>query len=484
MKIHKVLFLSSILFSLLISCDHPENTEEKKLPNVVFILADDMGYGDPSCYNPDSKIKTKNIDALAVEGMMFLDAHAPAAWCVPSRYGLITGRYPAREKMNWRERSLISNSQETLATLFKKNGYKTACIGKWHLGFDNLNWDQPAENNILQGGPTEKGFDYFFGMHASLDIPPYFYIENNKLVEKATELVGDNASVDATSYISGAFWRKGAIAPNFKHDEVLDKFVSKASTFVENHLKSNGDTPFFLYVPLTAPHTPWLPKEAYTGKSDAGEYGDFVLQVDQTLGNIRALIDRNGLAENTIFVFSSDNGPVWFQKDIEKFQHDSKAGLKGMKIDFWEGGSRVPFIVSWEGHIPKGTKSNQLLCFTDMMATFATIIGDATFNQNNYDSYDLSKAMLQKDYSIPIRKELLIQDKIFRKDNYKLILGSGLGGLSKTYDPDSIYLTEASNQGELYDLSKDLNESNNLYDSQQELVESLKSEVEEILTKD
>lgn len=442
-----------------------------------------MGYGDARCYNPSSKIPTPNIDALAAMGMIFLDAHAPAAWCVPSRYGLMTGTYPARAKMDWKERSLIGSAQETLATLLKRNGYNTACIGKWHLGFDNLNWENPEENVFLSGGPIEKGFDYFFGMHASLDIPPYFYIENNRLVEKATSSVDDNESKGATSAISGAFWRKGASAPNFKHEEVLEMFESKAQSFIDNHIESNTENPFFLYLPLTAPHTPWLPKENYKGKSGAGEYGDFVMQVDQTVGNMLALLKEHGLSENTIVIFSSDNGPVWFERDIEKFEHDSKAGLKGMKIDQWEGGSRIPFIFSWPNRIPKGAKSNQLLCFTDMLATFAALIGDTTLNKNNFDSHDMSPALLNRDYSKPIRRELLVGDKIYRKDNFKLITGSGLGGLSRTYDPDSIYLHEEGNRGELYDVSKDIAESNNLFDSRPEIVKELMPAKQRVLNK-
>ena len=316
-----------VIFVLSFSCKQSEKTDNP-LPNIVFILADDMGYGDPSCYNPDSKIPTPNIDKLASEGMMFRDAHSAGAWCVPARYGLMTGQYPGRIKLNWQQRSLIQPTQETLAGMLRQNGYKTACIGKWHLGFDNINWVEAEKNDILTGGPVERGFDYFFGMHASLDIPPYFYIENDRLVEKATGFVEDNFSENATTEISGAFWRKGACSPDFKHDEVLDVFFEKVEKFVSDHVNQKAEEPFFLYLPLTAPHTPWLPKEEFIGKSGAGEYGDFTMQVDVLLGQVQNLLEEKGLKDNTLVVFTSDNGPVWFEEDINKFNHDSKAGLK------------------------------------------------------------------------------------------------------------------------------------------------------------
>jgi arylsulfatase A-like enzyme len=479
LKSRENLFL--IFFIVLFSgCDRQGKTPLQK-PNIVFVLADDMGYGDPTCYNPGSKIPTPNIDQLAASGMMFTDAHSAGAWCVPSRYGLMTGQYPGRIQLNWRERSLLRPGQETLATLLKRNGYTTACVGKWHLGFDNIDWESPEKNEVLRGGPVEHGFDYFFGMHASLDIPPYFYIENDRLIEKASGFVDDNESENATSAISGAFWRKGACAPNFKHDEVLDVFFEKADGFVSQHIETNPGSPFFLYFPLTAPHTPWLPKPGFAGKSGAGEYGDFTMQVDNLLGEIRQMLKEKGLEDNTIVVFSTDNGPVWFQADVEKFGHDAKGGLKGMKIDFWEGGSRVPFIVSWPGHVRAGTSSGQMLCFTDLMATFAGMVGDTTFHPANSDSYDLSPALLDPALDEPIRRELAIENRVYRKDNYKLILGTGLGGLSKQYDPDGFYLQAAENQGELYDLSIDIGETNNLYDRQPERVEEMKTAFDKIM---
>ncbi len=459
------------------SCGSP-NKENAQSPNIVLILADDLGYGDLSFYNKDSKIQTPNIDDLAAGGIHFTDAHSAGEWCTPSRYGLITGTYPARIALNWRERALIGDDQETLATMLKRNGYQTACVGKWHLGFDDLNWENPGSMETLAGGPIDHGFDYFFGMHASLDIPPYFYLENDRLVEKPTGFVDDYASEDATTPISGAFYRQGASAPGFKHEDVLDVFFDKAKSFISGHLTETTDKPFFLYFPLTAPHTPWLPKDAYRGKSGAGEYGDFVMQVDDLVGQVRSLLEQKGISENTLIVFSSDNGPVWFEEDIRKFDHDSKAGLKGMKIDQWEGGSRIPLIFNWKSKIHSGKQSNQLIGFTDMMATFASIVGEQL--NDGFDSKDFTPVLFDQ-ANDNIREGLVVGNDIYRKGDYKIIKGSGLGSLSRRYDPDSVYLDEMDNKGELYNLAKDPYERENLYASNADLYQSLKTEFEAIV---
>tara|TARA_Y100001980_G_C14556874_1_gene352060 strand:+ start:64579 stop:66060 length:1482 start_codon:yes stop_codon:yes gene_type:complete len=479
MNINNIAVLLS-LFALITSCSAPVQ-EEVPSPNIIVILADDLGYGDLSFYNKASKISTPHIDQLAKGGIHFTDAHSAGEWCTPSRYGLITGTYPARIELNWRERSLIGDDQATLATMLKSNGYQTACVGKWHLGFDDLNWENPGEMETLSGGPIEHGFDYFFGMHASLDIPPYFYLENDRIVEKATGFVDDHASPDATTVISGAFYRAGASAPGFKHDDVLDVFFDKAKAFISGHLTAAPDKPFFLYLPLTAPHTPWLPKESYRGKSGAGEYGDFVMQVDDLVGQVTDLLDQKGITENTLIVFSSDNGPVWFEADIDKFGHDSKAGLKGMKIDQWEGGSRIPLIFNWKNKIPSGQSSDQLIGVTDMMATLASVAGGSKLD-SGFDSKDFTP-VLYGQATDNIRDGLVIGNSIYRKGDIKLIVGSGLGSLSRRYDPDGVYLPEADNQGEIYNLKDDPFETNNLFTSESNLYQELKAEFEGIIAR-
>ena len=248
------------------------DTRKEQLPNIVFILADDMGYGDPRCFNPDSKISTPAIDKLAEEGMRFTDAHSPGAWCVPSRYGLLTGQYPLRQVMKTQRGGLIAPDRPTIASLLKRNGYRTGMVGKWHLGFDGVaDWAEADYAQPLRGGPVDRGFDYFFGMHASLDIPPYFYIENKNVVAAPTDSIAGHQSDDATTPISGAFWRAGKIAPGFRHVEVLPTFLEKATAFIDSNAAEAAEEPFFLYLALTAPHTPWVPTPAFAGKSQVGE---------------------------------------------------------------------------------------------------------------------------------------------------------------------------------------------------------------------
>ncbi len=312
---------------------------KKTKPNIVLIMADDMGYGDPGCYNPESKAPTPNIDQLAADGMRFTNAHSAGSLCIPARYGLLTGRYPMREDMDKHHyTNLIEPGRETLATIVKKSGYRTAMVGKWHLGFEHI--DDPDFSKPLKGGPVDCGFDSFFGMHASLDIQPYYYIENDRAVSPPTETIEAHNSPDVTP-VQGAFWRKGKIAPGFKHDEVLPKFAEKSITFLKQQDKNN---PFFFYLALAAPHTPWLPQGKFRGMSKAGDYGDFVSQVDDVVGRVLKTLQDKGLAENTLVIFTSDNGPVWFKQDVERYDHRSVSFLRGMKADAYEAGTGCPLL--------------------------------------------------------------------------------------------------------------------------------------------
>lgn len=449
-------------------------------PNILFILADDMGYGDLTCYNSRSKIPTPHIDQLAEKGIRFTNAHSPGAWCVPSRYGLITGCYPGPlPDLNVQQHSLVKPAQETIATLMKRNGYHTACIGKWHLGFDGVDWKNPAAISEMKGGPIEKGFDYFFGMHASLDIPPYFYIENDRAVQSPANSVNDHSSPNASSAVSGAFFRAGAISTDFKHEEVLDKFMGKAIVFLKNHQKEHPKNPFFLYLPLTAPHTPWLPKDVFAGKSGAGEYGDFTMQVDHLVGQLMAFLHENNMLKNTIVFFSSDNGPVWFHEDVAKYDHASMGVLRGMKGDMWEGGSRIPFIVSEPSRFQQGAQSNQLICFTDMMATLADLLGDKKFNSTGFDSHSFLPILKNPDSGKPARTELVTEKNAYRIGDWKFIDGSGQGGIATRYAPDKKYIAREKIPGELYNLKEDLSEQNNLYDAYPEKVKEMKKRLNE-----
>jgi arylsulfatase A-like enzyme len=446
---------------------------QKQLPNIVFILADDMGYGDLQTYNPESKIPTPFIDKLASEGIKLTDAHAPGSWCVPSRYGLMTGQYPIRKVMDVKKGGLIVQDQLTIARLLKRNGYHTAMIGKWHLGFDGVSdWDKADYTKPLHGGPVDRGFDYFYGMHASLDIPPYFYIENTLAVEAPTDTIGEHQSANATSTISGAFWRGGKIAPGFKHEEVLPAFTKKAISFIQNHAKEKQHQPFFLYFSLTGPHTPWVAQEQFKGKSRAGEYGDFTMQVDYAVGEVLKALDNLGIKENTLVIFTSDNGPVWFKKDIQKFNHRAAGMYRGMKIDAYEGAHRVPFIARWPGKIKPNTSSSQLICFTDMLSTFAAIAGDTLSPSTRRDSYHLLPVLLNKGKSL--RKGLIVEGHTVREGDWKLIFGNGTGNLQRQWGGVQVLPVK----GELYNLKKDPSETNNLYSKEPGKVKELTKRME------
>lgn len=460
-----ILITLTTLFACQPASEEKSETEQSDLPNIVFILADDMGYGDPASYNSQSKIPTPNIDQIAQNGVKFTDAHSPGPWCVPSRYGLITGQYPYRTQLNWRERALIDPDQRTIAELLKENGYYTGMVGKWHLGFENIDWNNIPADQEFRGGPVDHGFDEFFGMHASLDIPPYFYIENDRAVEVPSDTIGDNQSDNATTSISGAFWRAGDMAPSFSHEEVLPKFTERAVSFIESHHAQRADGPFFLYLALTAPHTPWVPTEEFEGTTSVGEYGDFTKQVDYTVGQIANALDSLGYTENTLLIFTSDNGPVWFPEDVEKFDHRSTASLRGMKIDLWEGGHRIPFVAQWPEEIPAGVVRNDLMGFTDMFATLAAVVGDTAASEGK-DSYNLLPAFRNKSVTEPIRNELIIGEEAVRQGDWKFIRDGGGGGLGRSYGYQEQEIPPKVD--ELYNLAEDLSETNNLAEDQPE----------------
>jgi len=303
-------------------------------PNVVLILVDDMGYGDLRSYNSESKIPTPSLDKLAQAGMRFTNAHAAGSVCHPSRYGLMTGQLPFRvDYSGWRERPSIAAGRTTLASMLRAENYRTAMVGKWHLGFAENGYDQP-----LLGGPIDRGFDTFFGIRASTDIPPYFYIDGDRALVPPTDAVEDNFSEGWTK-IQGAFWREGGIAPNLQLENVLPRFTDEAVGVIRDHARLASAEPLFLYLAYPAPHTPWLPSEEFQGVSGASMYGDFVTMVDHMIGRVLTALAESGMAEDTLVIFSSDNGPVWSDADVQKFGHDAVGGLRGMKGDAYEGGA-------------------------------------------------------------------------------------------------------------------------------------------------
>jgi arylsulfatase A len=446
-------------------------------PNIVIILVDDMGYGDPGCNNADSKIPTPNIDSLAKQGMRFTDAHAPGPLCHMSRYGLMTGRYPFRTNVSrWPKQPLIDEGQMTIASLLKSHGYHTAMVGKWHLGFLEDGYENP-----LPGGPVDRGFDSYFGIRASTDIPPYFYIRNNRAVAPPTDAIEANDS-EGWSPIQGAFWRAGGIAPNLKLENVLPDFTDEAIKVIADHSKGDDAAPLMLYLAYPAPHTPWLPSEEFEGKSGAGMYGDFTVMVDAMIGRVLKALDSAGMKDDTLVIFSSDNGPVWYDADVERFDHDSSGGLRGMKADAWEAGHRMPFLVRWPGQVKPGAVSGQTICFTDFLATFAAIVDADLPHDAGPDSFDFLPALLGKHGSeTPIRDTLVIASgngtMTIRSGPWKLITALGSGGFSK---PNRIKPTHDGPKGQLYNLDEDLAEATNLYQAKPKIVEKLTAQLAHI----
>ncbi len=467
-----LLILLALLFSMATAAENP---------NIIIILADDMGYGDPGCYNPNSKIPTPHIDSLANEGMRFTNAHAPGPLCHPSRYGLITGQHPFRINVSvWPKQSLIKKGQMTIASLLQAQGYHTAMVGKWHLGFDEDGYDKP-----LPGGPVDRGFDSFFGIRASTDIPPYFYIRGDRAVLPPTDQIKANNS-QGWSPIQGAFWRAGGIAPNLRLKDVLPRFTEEAINVISNHAKAKSHKPLMLYLAYPAPHTPWLPSQAFQGRSRAGMYGDFLVMVDTMIGRVLRAMDQVGLTDNTLVIFSADNGPVWYDTDVRRFGHDSSGGLRGMKGDAWENGHRMPFVVRWPGKVKPGSKSDQTICFTDMLATFASVVGVDLPANAGPDSFNFLPVLLdEQPEDTPIRGPLVISSAngtmTIRSGPWKLITALGSGGFSK---PSRIQPKPGDPDGQLYNLVTDRGETNNLYLKEPATVKRLRAELNHIRTTD
>ena len=497
-------FTSSIicLVFLIISCQQKDNPDNNDLPNIIYVLADDLGYGDVGAYNPDSKIATPNIDKLARQGMRFTDAHSPSSVCTPTRYGILTGRYCWRSKLpkgvlQGYGQSLIEHEETTVAEMLKKSGYITGIVGKWHLGLDwklkdgyedslKIYGDIPIVKNINSNwidftippanGPLTHGFDYSYILPASLDMEPYCYLENDKLTELPDGYTPGN-DLDAPSWATGAFWREGRMSKSFDFYEVLPTFINQAKKFVESH--ANDDQPFFLYLPLAAPHTPWVPKANYDGKSGAGQYGDFIQMVDAEVGSFLTFLDEQNVAENTIVIFTSDNGPFWKPEFIERFNHRAAKNLRGMKADIWEGGHRIPFVVRWPGRIPPNSQNDQLTSLTNFISTAAELTNSSLIEEVGMDSHSILPVLLggEIDNSKPVIHHSSKGMFSIRIGNWKYIDGLGSGGFSQ---PALITAEDGYPTGQLFNLSDDPGEENDIYLMFPEKVKELKLKLDEI----
>jgi len=465
-------------------------------PNLVFILADDLGYGDPQCYRADSKIPTPNIDRLAGEGMRFTDAHTPTAVCTPTRYALLTGRYAWRTRLKRGvlgpySGPLIEPERLTLPGMLKLHDYTTACIGKWHLGMQWGTvdpstrlpplWDPKFDQSKIDlslpilAGPLTVGFDSYFGT-AVPNFPPYCFIENDRVLGK----IPDRPKPD------NMHGNPGLMQEGWDLHRILPGLKKRAVQFIQQ--QAHSDKPFLLYLPLTAPHTPIVPNQEYAGKSAAGDYGDLVAEVDGIVGAVTEALKGNGMTENTLVIFTSDNGSParagdqhlrdkqWAQAGaVERmFDHYPNAPWRGMKADIFEGGHRVPLIVRWPGGVQAGVQSGvqpgttnrQLVCLVDWLATVAAIVGHDLPDMAAEDSCNLLPTL--RDSAVVVRNDLIHHSGggmlALRQGDWKLIASKGSGGWTR------VKANSNDPAGQLYNLADDPKEKNNRYDQEPEIV--------------
>ena len=482
-------------------------------PNVVLIFADDLGYGDLGCYGA-TKVQTPNIDRLAKEGRRFTDAHSASAVCTPSRYALLTGEYPVRANGGagvWGPAPvtsglIIDTDKLTIADVFKNKGYATAALGKWHLGFGEgtNNWQEP-----LRPGPQDLGFDYYFGLPVVNSAPPYVYVENDHIVggDPADPLIylGRGQHKEATPITPippeasqrTANMFKGAVEAHKKYNDytVGTVLAGKAVDWIT----ANKQQPFFLYLATTHIHHPFTPGERFQGTSQAELYGDFIQELDWMVGEVTGCLEKYGLSENTLVIFTSDNGGMLNLggRNAVRAGHRMNGDLLGFKFGAWEGGHRVPFIARWPGKIEPGTKSNQLICNVDMLATFMAVTGQDPNTLEKKDSVNVLPALLD-DPEEQIRKELVLSPHksthlAVRKGKWMYIGARGSGGFSGSKPSDHAWggppaaafvgsvnsdiengrIKEDAPPAQLYDLEADVNQTQNLYKEYPEVVKEM-----------
>ena len=466
-------------------------------PNIVYILADDLGYGDVQCLNPErGKIPTPNMDQVAAQGMTFTDAHTTSSVCTPTRYGIMTGRYNWRTKLqrsvlNGYGLPLIPTDRMTVPSFLRDNGYTTAMIGKWHLGLgiattdgknakpgggfraklnkgafppeklSNIDWKKPIE-----GGPVDLGFDSWFGITASLDFPPYVWIRNRNWVG-----VGDHIKANG---------RLGPASEDFEGIEVVDKLASETVKYISEY---DSEKPFFIYMPLPSPHTPIIPSKKWQGKSGIGKYGDYVMQTDDVVGQVVAALEAKGISENTLLIVTSDNGcsKAANFKNLESHGHFASGPYRGSKADIWDGGHRVPFLVKWPKVIQAGSFCDTLTCQTDLMATCAAMLGKelpATAGEDSENILPLFSGL-----PVEFTRKGVIHHSVsgyfaYRQGKWKLLLAKGSGGWS-TPTENMMSKRPKAIKGQLYDLDADPGEKNNLYLKYPEVVAAMLAQLKQ-----
>jgi len=452
------------------------------LPNIIWIMADDMGYGDVGAYNPASRIPTPNMDRLAAEGMRFTDAHSSSSVCTPSRYSVLTGRYCWRTRLKNGVNGgfslpLIDPARPTVASVLRERGYTTAAVGKWHVGlewqtatgddFDREDWQDTGAVDYTKpiiGGPLAVGFDYFFGIAGSLDMPPYCFVENDRTV--------GIPSAEKSSY--NPQQRKGLMTPGWQDEACDPTFAAKAVGFIEAAKEEDPDRPFFLYMTPAAPHRPCVPPTFAEGKSQAGPRGDGVWLVDWMVGQVLGALDRLGCTEETLIFITSDNGAR--PCDVDGIMHDHKScgDLRGYKGDIWDGGHREPLIVRWPGVIAPDSACDEPVCLGDLMATVCEIIARPISGSVAEDSFSLLPLLKQDDEAYeraPVVHHSLSGMFSVRSGKWKMVLGLGSGGFS---DPRRGYsVMPGAPEGQLYDMLADWREQHNVWNEHPEVVARL-----------
>ncbi len=448
----------TLLAFFALCCGHSASAEANR-PNILFILADDLGYGDLSCLNPErGKISTPHLDRLASQGMTFTDAHSGSSVCTPTRYGLLTGRYAWRTRLQkgvldgGNDEPLIAADRLTVGAFLRQHGYATACLGKWHLGFQSDARSGGADKELgprglsvgatIRGGPTTRGFDFYWGCSNARTMSSL--IEGERVIEFV------------------------------KPVDVLPRLGKRAVQYLEQQaVAAQAGRPFFLYLPLTSPHTPIVPSLEWRGKSGLGDYGDFVMQTDAVVGDVLAALEKHGLADGTLVIFSADNGcsPAARIDKLQQAGHFASERYRGYKSDIWEGGHRVPLLVRWPGKVKPISHSNQLVCLTDFLATWADILSVKLPETAGVDSVSFLPVLLGQDAE-SLRNSVVhhsIQGKFaIREGRWKLCFCAGSGGWSKgtTQSP------------QLYDMTADPEETSNLADRQSDVVARLSAKLQ------
>jgi arylsulfatase A len=488
---------------------------DPRRPNIVVILADDLGYGDVGCYNPRSKIPTPNLDRLAKSGVRFTDAHSPSTVCTPSRYSLLTGRMAFRTGYRGGVftgvggPSLIEPGRLTLPGMLRDQGYATACVGKWHVGLTFQTADGTPVHQVkipgdgtgaakelarvrltdfrrpLTDGPTHRGFDYFFGTACCPTTDwLYAYIENDRIPIPPTSLL-DASKLPKHPYANDC--RRGLVAPGFEHDQVDLVFLEKSRAWLTAQVRRAPDQPSFLYHATQAAHLPSFAAPRFQGATTAGPHGDFIAELDFVVGELLATLEQLGVADNTLVVFSSDNGPETTAVVHMRAEqgHDPASPWRGMKRDDWEGGHRVPLIVRWPGRAAPGV-NDQTVCLTDLLATCAALTGVKLPRDAGEDSFSFLPALTGADDGRPRRAFTLHQtiksDLAIRRGDWKYLdhRGSGGNGYEKgELVPFALPDTAPTAPGQLYDLRNDPGERRNLYFERPEIAKELKALLEE-----